>query len=200
MCQILSEVRCLEGPFQPLFDVEIRQYRANAMPPSLPVWIWLLRLSVNGLVLGQMHLLFPSCCPPPFISSWQGLGVGTVPLLLSSLWLVARVSALYACMLVHDPIHMPPLRPLGRSHQEHISQAAGTVPICSIYAPRVSLPVPSPTIPRMLTLLISAHDHHHHLCSSSNREAVAPTGSYWLNAAVSFLQWHRLQTWGTLSP
>lgn len=57
-----------------------------------------------------------------------------------------------------------------------MSQAAGTLPICSIYAPRVSLAV-HPAIPRMLILLISAHDYH----------LAPPTDSWWPNATVSFL-------------
>lgn len=95
MCLILSEVcvqsgpvwlsGCLERPFQPLLNVGIRQYRANAMPARLAAQspgrssdphhqsTGQLRLSPLS-ARAQMHLSFFFLARLPFISSWQGLG------------------------------------------------------------------------------------------------------------------------------
>lgn len=158
---------CLEGPFQPLLSVGIRQYRGNAMPARLasqapgplprPSVNWAAE-AVHSRCKGARCIFFPSfSSASPFISSWQGLGWGqsdtaeAPPCATTIVWSASLRICLPACLFVPDPIHMRPLRPLARSHQEHMSQVAGTVPICSMYAPRVSLAVPSP---RMLTLLI----------------------------------------------
>lgn len=184
MCLPLSEVRpvrpvWLSGTaFEPLLSVGIRQRRGNAMLP---------RIQIAPPKLSQLGL-------STFRDIWSALdrGFGAVLFFFLSVsfhFLVAgprvetvqrlRLSYYYrvlrcpAYLLVHAPIHhMRPPGPLARSHQQHMSQAVGTLPICSIYAPG------------RLVLLISAHAHH---VAPPTTQGSSPTEPWWPNTAVSFL-------------
>lgn len=156
--------------FQPLLSVGNRQRRANAMPPSIPIAppnLCQLGLStcqrhpvgigiqpqVQVFFFFLVHLLsFPrgrafewgqSREAPPWAANYYHLSI------------VSCVSCVSACPCPHP--HMRPLGPLARSHQKHMSQAAWTLPIFSIHAPRVSL---LPMATGRLIMLVSAHDHH----------------------------------------
>ena len=183
MCLILSEVRSVrpslvvwKGPFSLSSTWGSGNTEGTPCPPSLqiapptPSQLCFVhsRWHLVGTGIRSGCVFFSFSCPPPFISSWQGLE-----------WGHSRDSALRyhnhhyyyrvvpvcgsARLLTHAPIYMRPLRLLARSYQQYMTKRP-TLPICSIYAPRVSLPV-HPTILRMLILLmlillISAHDHH----------------------------------------